>query len=205
MNNLYSYITGTIEHIGESSLIVECGGIGYNLHVSSATASSVTHKALEKIFTVFSVNDNGVFLYGFSSEEERSAFELLISVSGVGPKAALSLLSSLTPSQIMLAIVTEDTDALSRAPGIGKKTAQRISMELRDKVEGYDSVAGMAVQSQQIISSRSSASSGAKQDAVEALVALGYGRSESVKAVLEIAVPEMDSEQIIKAALRKLV
>ena len=202
---MFSYITGTIEHIGESSLIIECGGIGYLLHVSSATAAKVAHKAFEKIHTIYSVREDGVFLYGFSTEEERDIFELLTSVSGVGPKAALSLLSALTPSRIILAIVTDDADALSRAQGIGKKTAQRISMELRDKVKGYDAVADIAGQTQEAIPSRGLASSGAKQDAVEALIALGYGRSESVKAVLEIAVAEMDAEQIIKAALRKLV
>lgn len=199
---MFSYITGVVEHIDESSLILECNGIGYKLLVPGSTIGHVAHKGQAKIYTVFSAGENGVFLYGFASEEERGLFELLTSVTGVGPKAALSLLTALTPSQLALAIVTEDDKALSRANGIGKKTAQRISLELKDKIRGYDSAADMAVNPQQIIGA---AGGGPKQDAIEALVSLGYGRSEAVRAVLEVALPEMEADKIIKAALKKLL
>lgn len=197
---LISYIKGTVEHITDSSVVIECGGIGYNISVSTATLSKISGKQQVKIHTYMNVREDGISLYGFMTLEEIDMFNKLITVNGLGPKSALGMLSVITPSQIMLAIVTDDINALSKAPGIGKKTAQRIILDLKDKIKTEDAVAGMAATTQESFK----VSSGAKQDAIDALTALGYGRSEAVKAVMEIAVEGLTAEQIIKNALRKL-
>jgi Holliday junction DNA helicase RuvA len=184
----------------ENAVVVECGGIGYQIAVSAATLGKISGQREIKIYTYMHVQENGISLYGFLSNEEIDMFYKLISVSGLGPKSALGMLSAITPSQIMLAIVTDDIAALSKAPGVGKKTAQRMILELKDKVKTEDAVAGMAATTQESLK----LSSGAKQDAIDALIALGYSRSEGVRAVMEVAVEGLTTEQIIKNALRKL-
>jgi Holliday junction DNA helicase RuvA len=197
---LISYIKGTVEHMTENAVVIECGGIGYHIAVSAATLSKISGQHQIKIYTYMQVKEDGIALFGFFTSEEIDMFHKLISVSGLGPKSALGMLSAITPSQIMLAIVTDDIAALSKAPGVGKKTAQRMILELKDKVKTEDAVAGMAVSAQESLK----VSSGAKQDATDALLALGYSRSEAVRAVMEIAVEGLTAEQIIKNALRKL-
>ena len=198
---MFAYLTGTVENIGESSLVLDVGGTGYELLTSSSTLSRLSgNQSQVKIYTHLQTRDDGLFLFGFFDKEEKEMFLLLINVTGVGPKAAINLLSALSPQQITLAIVTGDVAALSKAQGIGKKTAERLVMELKDKVKGSDG--GSALNPQISVSL---VTDGAKQDSVDALVSLGYGRSEAVKAVLEVALADMNVETIIKAALRKLV
>ena len=132
--------------------------------------------------------------------EERDMFLLLLGVTGVGAKAALSVLSVFTASQIILSVATDDYDTLSKAPGVGKKTAQRIALELKDKVKAISREAGQAVDPQQMIS----LDNNERQDAITALISLGYAKNEAVKAVLEVSAEGLDAEDIIKAALRKL-
>lgn len=197
---MISYIKGTVEHMTDASVVIECGGIGYQISVSAATLGKISGKHQVKIYTYMHVREDGISLYGFMTAEEIDMFHKLISVSGLGPKSAMGMLSALTPSQIMLAIVTDDVGALSKAPGVGKKTAQRMILELKDKIKTEDAVADMAVSAQESLK----ISSGAKQDAIDALIALGYGRSEAVRAVMAVAVEGLTTEQIIKNALRRL-
>ena len=197
---MISYIKGTVEQMTDSSVVIECGGIGYQILVSVATLAKLSGKAHVKVYTYMQVREDGITLYGFLDHEEIQMFHRLITVNGLGPKIAMGMLGAVTPSQIMLAIVTDDVNALSKAPGIGKKTAQRIILDLKDKIKTEDAVAGMAVSPQESLR----VSSGEKQDAIDALIALGYGRSDAVKAVMEVAVEGLSAEQIIKNALRKL-
>lgn len=199
---MISYIKGCAADITENSLIIETYGIGYNIYMPDTSLSAIIKGDEIKIFTYMNVKEDGISLYGFKTREELNMFNLLISVTGVGPKAGLMLLSALTPSQISLAVLTNDTNALTKAQGIGKKMAARIVLELTDKLKTADAITPQLAGAQQSIDYISA--SGAKQDAAEALITLGFSRSEVLKAVTEIPDADMPAEQIIKAALKKL-
>ncbi|MCL2407924.1 MAG: Holliday junction branch migration protein RuvA [Defluviitaleaceae bacterium] len=197
---MIAFINGKIDSVGLNSVIVGCGGLGYFVHVPASVLTRVAIGDDVKLLTHLQVKEDGFTLFGFLTQAERSVFLQLISISGVGAKSALSLLSSLTPEQLMLAVVTDDAAALSRAPGIGKKTAGRIILELKDKMRSAGEAEGIADTAQVGIK----VTSGPKQDAMDALVSLGYSRSEAVRAVMEVYVPELNVEQTIKLALKKL-
>ncbi|MDR1531973.1 MAG: Holliday junction branch migration protein RuvA [Clostridiales bacterium] len=197
---MISYLSGTVAHAAENFIIIEVSGIGYQVQVlPSAIAKLPPNSETIKIFTYMQVKEDGIVLYGFLLNEELEVFRDLIGVSGVGPKAAQNLLAVMTPQQLALAIITGDVAALAKAPGIGRKTAERVALELRDRVRTKDAVAEAYTNPQQTIGTRSE-----KQDAIDALLALGYTRTEALKAVMEAALPEMNAERIIKAALKKL-
>ena len=196
---MISFVKGVAEGFTESAVIVDCGGIGYYIGTTQGTIAKIAIGELVKLYTSMQVKEDGISLYGFLREDEMAMFLLLISVSGVGPKSALSLLNLSNPTQLSLAILTEDVDLLAKAQGIGKKTAQRISLELKDKIKGSESVAGLNPQQ-----SLNVHNSGVKQDALNALLSLGYGRGEALRVVMEVAVEGMTVEQIIKSALKKL-
>ena len=149
-----------------------------------------------------SVREDGISLFGFESREEKAFYQKLISVSGIGPKAAISILSSITPSELVTAVLSSDVAAIAKAPGVGKKTAQRVILELKDKI-GSGDIAEMFDMGSDI-SSASAATGDDRAEAAEALVALGYSRSEAVKAVSKVYVPDMDVQKILSAALREL-
>lgn len=193
---MITYIKGKVDQIFDSSVFIENNGIGYQIFLSSKTISKLPKEGEVKIFTYMNVKEDSLSLFGFLSIEELNMFNLLLNVSGVGPKVAISMLSDLTPNQIMIAIITDDYATLSTCNGVGKKTSQRISLELKDKIKNTT----LIDTPQQSIY----VSSNEKQDAIDALSALGYSRSESMKAVMEIAVEKMTTEQILKLALRKL-
>ncbi len=199
---MIAYIKGTIEHITDNSLIIENNGIGYHVYVSNNTLSDAKQGEQTKIHTYMNVKEDGITLYGFKTEEEMNMFQLLITVSGIGPKVALMMLSSLTPSQVALAIITDDVNTLTKCQGVGKKTAQRVALELRDKIKTEDAMMVDITGAQQTIEFASK--DAAKQDAIEALIALGFSRSESVKHVLAVSVDGMSADQMIKGALKKI-
>jgi len=199
---MISFIKGRLEQISEHGIVLENYGIGYFVYVSPQTIARLSKTTDEiKIYTYMHVKEDGIALYGFLSSEEIDIFNLLIMVSGIGPKVALGVLGAMEPRQVTLAIVTEDFTALSKAPGVGKKTAQRIVLELKDRIKGHEviNMSDRVGSTQGVFMGTSE-----KQDAIEGLIALGYSRGESVKAVMETALPEMSTEQIIKSALRKL-
>lgn len=175
--NMISYIKGALERRGENDIIVEAGGIGYRIFVSPATLAKLpqTGEAVQ-IFTYFSVKEDGMSLYGFAAREEQEMFEKLLLVNGVGPKGALGFLSVLNPSEIVMAILSDDVKTLSKAPGVGRKTAQRVILDLKDKFKTEDAVsslegaAGIA---------ESVGGGDAKFEAIDAMTALGYSRSEA--------------------------
>lgn len=198
--NMISYIKGTLERRGENDIIVEAGGIGYRIFVSPATLAKLPQtENTVQIFTYFSVKEDGMSLYGFAEREEQEMFERLLAVSGVGPKAALGFLSVLTPTELVMAILSEDVKTLSKAPGIGRKTAQRVILELKDKFKTEDAISFEAEGVVEL------GGGDVKFEAMDAMAALGYSRSEAAQAVNAVAAEGMTTEDILKAALKRMI
>ena len=197
---MISYVRGELSKLSDASVVVEANGVGYLIHMPPQSVAGLASGAAVKIHTHMQVKEDGVSLFGFLTREELQLFSLLITVSGIGPKVALSLLGQLSPEQIMIAIMTDDADALTRAQGVGKKTAQRLSLELKDKIRSGDPASGALIDPQQQLYM----AAGERQDAADALAALGYHRSEAVKAVMEVALEGMKADQVIRLALKKL-
>ncbi|MFL8634582.1 Holliday junction branch migration protein RuvA [Clostridioides difficile] len=191
---MYSYIKGTVEEIYIDSIVVENNGIGYKINVSSNTIMNLQVGEATKIYTKLIVREDDMSLCGFVSREELKMFELLTSVSKIGPKVALSILSFASPAQLGAYILSEDIGNLSKAPGVGKKTAERIVLELKDKVDKNNIEFEPTLLSQKptLIS---------QDESVDALVALGYTLSESKEAVQKCKKDGMNTEAIIKKAL----
>ncbi len=202
---MISYIKGVVEYISENYIIVENNGVGYNIQVSESTIGKLSvNNNIVKIYTYMNVKEDEISLFGFLSMEELEIFNKLISVSGVGPKAALSILSAMSPDEVVLAIISDDVTALSKGRGIGKRIAQRIALELKDKIDAFRYSKGNLVDFSLNINEPDNINGGEKRDAVEALVSLGFGRSEAVKTVMETADDNMSSADIISLALKKL-
>ncbi len=195
---MYSYIKGKITESGENYVVVENNGIGYELSVSMNALGELTAQSGEvKVYCYLSVREDGVSLFGFSSEQEKSMFLKLVSVGGVGPKLALTVLSGMTTEQFAAAVVRADVKALSKIKGVGKKTAERIALELRDKVsKDYE-----AVGETEVVTPKTQ-SAGANEDAVLALMTLGYSKQEAEAAVLRVQKDDMTLEQLVYAALK---
>ena len=191
---MYSYIKGTVEEIYIDSIVVENNGIGYKINVSSNTIMNLQVGEATKIYTKLIVREDDMSLCGFVSREELKMFELLTSVSKIGPKVALSILSFASPAQLGAYMLSEDIGKLSKAPGVGKKTAERIVLELKDKVDKNNIEFEPTLLSQKptLIS---------QDESVDALVALGYTLSESKEAVQKCKKDGMNTEAIIKKAL----
>ena len=204
---MYYYLNGTLEYRDINTCVIDCGGVGYKLTVSLITSELYASKIGQKVklFTYLAIRENEIELFGFSSNEERLCFNQLISVSGVGPKAAMSILSIMTPDKFSLAVCTEDVKSISKASGIGTKTAARIVLELKDKVSkdmmgGANKfeipVAAAAAQNVAI--------SGKLNDALQALLVLGLDKNTALTAIKGIDATGLDSGEIVKAALKKL-
>ncbi len=191
-----------------NTAVIDCGGVGYKLTISSTTFSQLPplnrdNPPKVKLFTHLAVREDAVELYGFHSSEEHSSFKMLISVSGVGPKAAMSILSIMTPEKFALAVISEDSKALAKAPGVGAKTAARIVLELRDKLakEFSDS---SSVSGKSKIETVQIQSKGKISEAQDALLVLGYTRAEAMAALKDID-PSDELEVIIRKSLAKLI
>ncbi|MCR5668151.1 MAG: Holliday junction branch migration protein RuvA [Lachnospiraceae bacterium] len=197
---MFAYIKGVVEEIAQDSIVLDHDGIGYFIYVPTTVLSQLPSKGVEvKIHTYFQVKEDGFSLFGFLSKEELELFKLLISVNGIGPKAGISILSVLSAEDLRFAIASEDDKAIAQAPGVGKKTAQRVIIDLKDKIDFVGAVES------KLDAGEKNAISGARNDAILALSSLGYSQTESYKAVAEIEnADEMDVESIIKEALKKL-
>lgn len=193
---MIDYIIGKVAHIGEDYLILDNNGIGYRINTStnSLLDSSRTTDA-QKLHTNLIVREDGMFLFGFTTSEEMDAFKLLLTVSKVGPKVACGILSALKPGQLQRAILTKDLNALCKGQGVGRKTAERIVLELKDKI------AGKAYEDIDVIEPKLTSE---YEEAVEALMSLGYSRYEIEKVLRSVETDDMVVEEIIKAGLRKL-
>lgn len=195
------FIKGNLHSLIENRIIVENNGIGYEIYVSGKTLSKLPASGSELfIYTYYQVRDDGVSLFGFLTKEEQSMFNMLISVSGIGPKSAVNMLSEISPSELMVAIISDDVKTMCKLPGIGKKTAARVILELKDKMKTADAVSSQFENAAEI--GLGTEGSDAKSDAVAALVSLGYGRSEAFKAVVSVWAEGMSAENIIKLALK---
>ncbi len=200
---MYYYLNGELAICDGGTCVVDCGGVGYKLTTSLITSQNLSNKLGQrvKLFTHLAVREDGVELFGFESSEERSCFNLLISVSGVGPKAAISILSMMSPDRFSLAVCTEDTKFISKTPGIGPKTAARIVLELKDKISKDMMTASPATTG--ISTTKSIPMSKNLSEASEALMVLGYDKNTILSAIKDID-PSTDVGLIIKTALKKL-
>lgn len=200
---MIAFVKGELAVVEEDRVIVETGGIGYNIFVSSSTITQLPAEGEQvRFYTHMNVKEDAMQLYGFLTRDELKVFRLIIGVSGIGPKGGLGILSQLTPDSLRFAVASNDVKAISAAPGIGKKTAEKLILELKDKLSIEDVLHHEEVQSQ--------ASTGLGQevqsDAVQALVALGYGSAEALKAVRQVDVGENATvEEILKKALKYLM
>ena len=198
---MYAYLKGIITEKEEDHLIIEVNQIGYYVHIAEGMLARFKDVGEScQIFTYTSVREDAFWLYGFATKEELALFKILITVSGIGPKAAMGLLSVMDVSSIQMAILSGDTKSLSKAPGIGAKSASRIVLECRDKVSPEDLLGQAAVPSEEGKGNKARI----RAEASEALVSLGYSVSESYRVLSELVIQE-DSrvEDIIKEALRK--
>lgn len=199
---MFYYIEGIVAHIEKTLVVIDCSGIGYACHTSQNTISSVEIGKKIKLYTHLHVREDIFELYGFIEQEELNCYKMLTSVSGVGPKAALSILSVATSSQIALAIITEDEKLLTNAQGIGKKIAQRIVLELRDKISKGQIETTANVEKSSLLPKKGSMN--CLQEAVAALMVLGYSQAQAFKAVEGIDTDTMDAQDIIKYGLKRL-
>ncbi len=203
-NKMFYYLKGTLEYRDINTCVIDCGGVGYKLTVSMLTSESLASKMRQtvKIFTHLAVREDGIELFGFGSNEEKLCFNQLTSVSGVGPKAAMSILSIMSADKFSIAVCTEDVKAISKAPGVGAKTAARIVLELKDKISKDMMTVSAATE---ISPSQISApiSGGKLSEATQALMVLGYDKNTILTALKGIDSQGLDVADIIKAVLKK--
>ena len=199
---MFYYLNGTVAHMGPYLAVIDCGGVGYACRTTNTTQAQLKTGEKAKLYTYLHVREDAMELYGFATQDELNLFELLLSVSGVGPKAALSILSASSPANLALSIITGDEKALTCAPGIGKKIAQRVILELKDKLAKGQTIAtgesyggtGVTVIPENKLS-----------EATAALAVLGYSQGEIGAALKGIDLDSLTLEQIIKEALKKMM
>ncbi|MDE7231777.1 MAG: Holliday junction branch migration protein RuvA [Lachnospiraceae bacterium] len=205
---MYAYIKGTLEEITEDAVIVETGGIGYNIKVSGTTVDLLPGIGSEvKIYTYTLVREDAFSLYGFLTRDDLEIFKKLITVSGIGPKGGLAILSVMSADALRFAVMAADAKAIARAPGIGAKTAERVILDLRDKISLEDTLRGIGspVDAAGQAAGAGNSDNLMKREAIEALVALGYSASDATAAVKKVEVgEEATSESILKLALKHM-
>lgn len=200
---MIAYIVGEITDISDDAIVIENNGIGYNVFVTSGYQYGVGQKI--KIYTYTNVKEDAFTLFGFEDKDQLQLFKMLLTVNGIGPKGGLAILSIMSAEDLRFAIYNEDAAAIAKAPGVGKKTAERVILDLKDKVKLSDT---------NVMPSQLKGAGGVvsinglddeRKDAVEALVALGYNSSEAIKAVSKVELTDgMTSDQILKQSLRFL-
>ncbi|MCC8028598.1 MAG: Holliday junction branch migration protein RuvA [Lachnospiraceae bacterium] len=199
---MYSYIKGTLEEVCEDYIVIDNSGIGYQIRVPMRVADELPRRGeTVKIHTYLYVQEDTFSLFGFSSRDELAMFRLLLNVSGIGPRGALAVLSALSPNEIRFAVVSDDVKTISKAPGIGKKTAQRLVIELKDKISLEDAldvqqdVSAVLTEDDHVV----------RKEAMEALTALGYSAADAAAALSGIEIAEdSDVETVLKQALKNM-
>lgn len=200
---MYSYIRGILTDQDEETIVVEAAGVGYNIYTTGQTFQTLPPIGSEvKIYTYLQVREDAMTLFGFLTKDDLKVFKLLLGVNGIGPKGAIGILSVMTTDDLRFAVLADDAKAIAKAPGVGNKTAQRLILELKDKLsleEAFEQKLAHTAQSEE------AHTSGMQNEAVQALVALGYSSSEALKAVSAVELTEqMDTEALLKAALKKM-
>lgn len=198
---MFYYVSGKVAQIAPYLAVIDCGGVGYACHTTNYTLGGLELGKPGKLYTYLHVREELMELYGFGSEEERNCFQMLIGVSGVGPKAALSILSATTPEGLALSIITGDERALTVAQGIGKKIAQRVILELKDKLAKGQLSSGEAYGGSGVTVLPENKNS----EAAAALAVLGYSSAEIGLALKGVETDKLPLEEIIRQALRKMV
>ena len=200
---MYAYIKGELAEINTDHIVIEAGGIGYQVFISLQTFDYLPSVGENlKIYTYLYLREDAMILYGFLTKDDLELFKLLISVSGIGPKGGLAILSTLEADDLRFAILSGDAKAISKAPGVGGKPAQRVILELKDKLSLEDA---FEAKTEHVQKNAAAAGGSVKNDAVMALTALGYSSTESLKAVSAVEITEdMDVEEVLKAALKHL-
>lgn len=202
---MYSYIKGELsEIVAENHIVVENGGIGYNIYIPGQVLSLLPEVGEEvKIYTYLCVREDAFILYGFLTRDDLNVFKLLIGVSGIGPKGALAILSVMSTDDLRFAVLSDDAKAIAKAPGVGNKTAQRLIIELKDKLSLEDAFEQKLSHTQETVSGNGL--KGIRNEAVEALVSLGYSSTEALKVLRDIEITEDSSvEDILKLALKQM-
>ncbi len=199
---MYSYIKGTLEEIYEDYIVIENGGIGYQIRVPMRMTDGLLRRGEQvKVYTYLYVREDAFSLFGFPSRDELAMFQLLLNVSGIGPRGALALLSSLSANEIRFAVVSEDVKTISKAPGIGKKTAQRLIIELKDKISLEDAL-DTAQDTVDVLPVNNNV---VRKEAMEALTALGYSAADAAATLSGIEITEdSDVETVLKQALKNM-
>lgn len=201
---MIAYVKGIIEDITEDNAVIDVNGLGYNVKISADTASRLPGIGeAVKLYTYTCVREDAFQLFGFLTRSDLEIFKKLITVNGIGPKGGLAILSVMDADDLRFAIMSGDAKAISKAPGIGAKTAQRVILDLKDKISIDDEMISREIAQGSVASLR--ADTPQKQEAIAALVSLGYGQAESTKAVNAIEdIETLDSGAVLKAALKKL-
>ncbi len=195
---MFYYLNGTVAHIEAYLAVIDCGGVGYACRTTTYTLSNLKKGDKAKLYTYLNVREDAMELYGFGSQEELNLFRQLISVSGVGPKAALSILSSSSPGDLALRIITGDEKALTTAPGVGKKIAQRVILELKDKLAKGQTLSAVGESGPAV----TVIPQNKRSEASAALAVLGYSQAEIAAALKGIDVDGQPLEQSIRQALK---
>ena len=200
---MIAFIRGIIDEITEESVVIDTGSMGYNIRISGKTAGELPGIGEEaKLYTYTSVREDAIWLYGFLTRDELAVYKQLITVGGIGPKGGLAILSVMSADDLRFAVLSGDSKAISKAPGVGAKTAQRVILELKDKMSLEDA---FEKKSEHVQTLKISGNGQVRNDAVMALTALGYSSAESLKAVSAVEITEeMDVEAVLKAALKHM-
>ena len=199
---MFYYISGKVAVIEPGMVVIDAGGVGYALNTSYTSARSVKTGEQATFYTYLHVREGIFELYGFARREELSCFKQLIAISGVGPKAAIAILGVVTPEKLALCIISGDEKALTAAPGIGKKLAQRILLEMKDKMSKDQLEAASGASG--VVMPELAAPGGAMEDALAALAVLGYPRAVAVNALQGVDTAGLATDEIVRAALKRL-
>ena len=203
---MIAFIQGELCVAGQDTIVVACHGIGYEIQIPVSVAQVLPDPGnVVKIYTYTYVREDALGLFGFLTQDDLKIFKLLITVNGVGPKAALAILSAMTADELRFAILAEDAKAIAKAPGIGPKTAKRMIIELKDKLNLESMIEGHG-DTEMSLSDPGDAAANVRDEVIMALTALGYGNTEAVRAVRAVSgADEMDSETLLKQALKKIM
>ncbi len=198
---MFYYLSGTVALVEANLAVIDCGGVGYACHTTNYTLARIKTGQQAKLYTYCNIKEDAFDIFGFSTREEKACFEQLLGVTGVGPKAALAILSVVSPEQLTLAVMTQDDKTITMAQGVGKKLAQRIILELKDKLADSQLSLGGA----ELSGSAAPVSGSKRAEASAALAGLGYSQAEIVPALSGIDLEHLPIEEIIRQALRAMV
>ena len=201
---MFYHLEGIVSEFGQNLVVLDCNGIGFAVNASVQTISHLKQGEKAKLYIAEAIGESNFDLYGFYHKEEKRSFEMLVSVSGIGPKAAMSILSYSSPETLALAIMNDDVKALTVAPGIGKKIAQRVILELKDKISKESTVFDFTAPAA-VSSAVSTGGSSQVNDALAGLAILGYSSAEIAPVIKQLDTTGMNAEQIIKLVLKQMV